>query len=96
MRTFKGKSFQARIGKIAMAASRYFFRKRGIKGFLLLNFILKMVFLEISRVILEAKLWHWSISRNYENWYICKSWGLNERIMSCQGHGCAPRLIYLC
>lgn len=39
-----------------MAASSYFFRKIGIKGYLLLNFVLKMVFLEILRVILEPKL----------------------------------------
>ena len=77
----KGSSLQSRLGKLTLAVVVYcVWQERNQRIFTRQFRTEEAVLLDIESY-LRAKTYKWSVDRCFTNWYICKSWGLDEKLM---------------
>ena len=81
-RRFKGKEFQARLGRVAFSVTVYFvWMERNSRIFQGKNRLECVLVREIENFVVSTAC-RWSARRNYCNWVICRQWGLSERVLA--------------
>ena len=78
---FKGDSLMARVGRLVFAVVIYcIWQERNQRIFGGTWKLHTQLNKEIEQYVC-AKAWNWQVRRSYDNWYICKQWGIAERIL---------------
>ena len=78
---FKGGKFTARIGRLAFNVIVYCLWQERNNMIFSSTCRTEYAVLKDVEYYIVAKMWNWSVSRSYDNWVICKSWGIDERVL---------------
>ena len=78
---FRGSSLAARLGRLTMAVTMYcIWEERNARIFQHICRTEDAIMASIQGYVV-GRCWNWKTKRTYENWLLCKEWGIRECIM---------------